>query len=245
VIIPPLSTRTLDLTQIIPGRANIAVNIETVRGSVLAFGRQSNGSELALWRAVEPALEWWLPVPPGGNKKQMLISNPEASEVEYQVDLYGPEGFEEAYASGVIPARGSGAVPLAQITPEAIGVKVISSAPVVPTLRIDSSQGLANTTASPVEAPVWLLPGARAPGGGTGSVVILNSGIEPVNVTLRALGQETQSRDIEVASESVAVAELANADAYRIEATAPVTALWTSQRNEAGSAALGIPVQDE
>jgi hypothetical protein len=88
VIVPALSSISLDLTQIIPGREQISVNIEPSRGSVLAYGRQTIGAEVAMWRAVAPGQEWWLPVPPGGATKQMIISSPEAAEIEYQVDLY-------------------------------------------------------------------------------------------------------------------------------------------------------------
>ena len=169
VIVPALSTISRDLTQIIPGRERISVNVEATRGSVIAYGRQTIGSEAALWRAVAPGQEWWLPVPPGEGIKQMIISSPEAAEIEYQVDLYGPEGFVEAHDSGVIDPRGNVTVPLAGITQEAIGVRVISTGPVVPALRVDSPEGLAWTAASPVTAPVWLLPGASAPAGGGGA----------------------------------------------------------------------------
>jgi len=245
VIVPALSTITLDLTQIIPGRESISVNIETTRGSVLTFGRQTTNGEVALWRAVEPAQEWWLPVPPGGGTKQMRIATAEASQVEYQVDLYGPDGLVEEHDAGVIDARGSVTVPLAAISEQAIGVKVITTAPVVPALKIDSPQGLAWTTASPVEAPVWLLPGARSPSGGSGSIVVLNSGIEPVDVSVTSLAQTTQSQDLKLAAESIVVVDLVAANGYRVESSGPVTALWVAQIDGAGSAAFGIPLQDE
>jgi hypothetical protein len=244
VIVPALSTITRDLTQIVPGRENISVNVETTRGSVLAFGRQTTDGELALWQAVAPGLDWWLPVPAGGGLKQMHLATPEASEIEYQVDFYGPEGFVEAHASGVIDPRGDVTIPLAAVTTEAAGVRVTSTGPVVPSLRIASPSGLARTTASPVDAPVWLLPGARAPAGGSGSVVVLNSGLEPVTVTIRTLSGNSLSRSLEVAAEGVLETDLAPADGYRIEASGPVVAMWTSQLDGAGTAAIGIPLQD-
>ena len=244
VIVPPLSSITLPMTEIIPGRERISVDIETTRGSVISFGRQTTTGETALWRSVPAGQEWLLPVPPGGPTKRMLIATPEASEIEYQVDLYGPEGFVESHATGVIDARGVALIPLAAITPEAVGIRVISTGPVVASLWVDSDFGLASTTGSPVDAPVWLLPGASGPAGGSGSLVVLNAGIEPVTVSIRTLGESALVRTLDVAAEDLLVERLVAADGYRVEASAPVVVMWSSQLNGAGAAALGIPVQD-
>lgn len=244
VVVPPLSTITLDLTQIIPGREAIAAQIETTRGSVLAYGRQTIDGRRALWRAVAPGQDWWLPVPPGGGTKQMRIANPGSAEVEYQVDLYGPDGFVEGYDTGVIDARGSVTVPLAAITADEVAVGVTTTGPVVPLLWIDSPEGLARTTASEVDAPVWLLPGASLPPGGSATITVLNSGIETVTVSVRSLSDRSIARDLEVGAEEVLTVDLVAADGYRVEATGPVVALWTSSHGGTGTAAMGIPIQD-
>lgn len=244
VTVPALSTITRDLTQMIPGREQISVSVEPTRGSVIAYGRQTTEGEVAMWRAVAPGQDWWLPVPPGGPIKQMLVANPDATEVEYQVDLYGPEGFVEGHDSGVIASRGTVTVPLAAVTEDAAGVRVISTGPVVPALRMDSPQGMAWTTGSEVTAPVWLLPGASAPPGGSGTVVVLNGGIEPVTVTIKSLTDTAIATDLQLDSEDVLAVNLVAADGYRVEATGPVVAMWTSGSGVASTAAIGIPLQD-
>jgi len=244
VMVPPLSAITLPMAEIIPGREAISVDIETTRGSVLAYGRQTIDGEIALWRAVPPQLDWWLPVPEGAGTKQMLIASSESVEVEYQVDLYGPDGLVEAHATGVLEPSGGAVIPLAAITEEAVGVRVITTGPVVPALRIDSAAGMSWTTASPVEANVWLLPGASAPPGGSGAMVIFNTGLEPATVTMRSLGESDLVRTLEVAAEDVVAVGLIAADGYRIESSGPVVALWTSGFQGAGTAAIGIPLQD-
>ncbi|HUG08073.1 MAG TPA: DUF5719 family protein [Acidimicrobiia bacterium] len=244
VVVPPLSTITRDMNEIIPGRETISANIETTRGSVLAYGRLTSDGEVAVWRAVAPGDNWWLPVPEGAGTKQMVIATPENSEIEYQVDLFGPDGYVEGHDTGVIAPRGRVVVPLAAVTEGAAGVRVITTGPVVPALRIDSPHGLAWTTASPVDATVWLLPGAGAPPEGSGSVVVLNTGIETVTVSIRALGESGPVRELEVDAEGVLVADLVAADGYRVEASGPVVALWTSEFGASRSAAIGIPLQD-
>src|SRR5690606_8249456 len=110
--------------------------------------------------------------------------------------------------AGVIGSRGTVTVPLAAVTEGAAGVRVITTGPVVPALRMDSAQGLAWTTASDVTAPVWLLPGASSPAGGEGTVVVLNGGIEPVDVTVKTLTDTALTRTLEVPAEDVLVVNL-------------------------------------
>jgi hypothetical protein len=95
-----------------------------------------------------------------------------------------------------------------------------------------------------VDATVWLLPGASSPPGGSGSLVILNAGIETATVTIRTLGDRAVVRSVDVATEGVVVESLVAADGYRVEASAPVVVMWTSNLGGEGTAALGIPLQD-
>lgn len=248
VIVPPLSTLSLNLADIIPGRESISVNVETLRGSALAVGRQTIDGEIAVWRAVEPGQDWWLPVPPGEGTKQLLIATPSNAPVDYQVDLYQPgaEGdtYQESYETGTLDARGRTGIELAAITPEALGIRVISTGPVVASLWVDSGAGMSATTASSVDAPVWLLPGAFAPPGGSGSIVVFNSGVDDVTVNVRSLQENSLARNFELPSERVLTVPLVAADGYRVESTGPVVALWTSELGGASTAAIGIPVQD-
>lgn len=244
VIVPALSTITLDLTAIIPGREEISVNLETTRGSALAVGRQTTGQDSAIWRAVAPGQDWWLPAPAGGDLKDLVIASPTNDDIEYQVDLYGPEGLLEAHATGVITPRGAVRIPLTSVTIEAVGARVISTGPVVSMLWVESQAGLAATAGSQVDATAWLLPGASSPAGGSGSIVVLNTGLETVTVNVRSLQDTSLSRNFEVAAEDVLVVSLVAADGYRVEATGPIVAMWSSQLGTGSTAAMGIPLQD-
>lgn len=244
VRVPALSTVTLPMSEIIPGREEISVNVEVTTGSALAVARQTIEGRTALWRAVEPAQDWWLPIPEGGGTKQLLLASPTNSEVEYQIDYYGAEGLEEAFESGVLDPRGQQRVGLAAISPDTAGLRVISTGPVVPTLWINNSAGLALTTASPIDSPSWLLPGAHSPVGGSGTIVILNTGLDEVSVDVRSLEETSLSRNFNLPSEGVLEVPLVGADSYRVEASGPVVTLWTSQIGSARTAAMGIPIQD-
>jgi hypothetical protein len=245
VIVPPSSSQSLDFGEIVPGRSFISIDLETTEGAVLAVARQTVGDELAIWRAVEPAQDWWLPVPEGGETKELVLSTPANSEVDYQIDFYGPEGLIEEFVSDRLAPRGVTRLPLTTETTDAVGVRVISTGPVVPTLRVDSDQGLAVTTGSQVEALTWLLPGASSPPGGSGSAVILNPGVDPVSVTVRSMRENAVARDFDVGPESTLVVRLVNADGYRIDSTGSVVVMWVAAGFGDGSAAIGIPIQEE
>lgn len=242
--VPPLSTATVRMDEIIPGREEISVAVEVISGSALAVGRQTTEGRTALWRAVEPAQDWWLPIPQGGGTKQLLLATPTNTEVEYQIDHYGAEGFQEGLATGTLAARGSQRVGLADITEQTAGVRVISTGPLVPTLWMNTSASLALTTASPVDASAWLLPGAHSPPGGGGTAVILNTGIEDVTVDVITLRETALTRSFDLTADGVLEVDLVDADGYRVEASGPIVVLWTSQLGGDGTAAIGIPIQD-
>lgn len=245
VRVPSFSTVSLDMSDIIPGREDISVNVDVTRGSAIAYGTQTIEGRMALWEAVEPAQEWWLPIPEGGGKKQLVLATPSNTEIEYQIDYFDAEGLQESFRTGTLDPRGSRRVGLAAISPETAGMRVISTGPVVPSLWIDSNRGLAMTTASPEEASAWLLPGAsRRPGGGSAGVVVLNAGPDDVTVDLTALRPTMTSRSFDVSAEGVVQEGLTPAGGYRVEATAPVVVLWTSDVDDKGTAAIGIPIQD-
>jgi hypothetical protein len=65
-----------------------------------------------------------------------------------------------------------------------------------------------------------------------------------VTVSIRTLAETTIVRTLEVGAEDLLVENLVAADGYRVEASGPVVAMWSSQLNGAGTAALGIPIQD-
>lgn len=244
VRIPPLTTVTLDMGTIIPERERITAIVEATRGSVVAMAVQTIGGRIAVWRAVEPATDWWLPAPRGGERKELVITNPAAGEAEFQVDFYGPEGLVEAGQTGVLLPRGEVRIPLTTETIEPVAVRVISTSPVTATLWIETPEALAATTGAPVDASTWLLPGAHGPAGGTGTLVVLNSGLDPVTVTVRSLGDRSLVRDFDLPAGELLEIALVAANGYRVEATGPVVALWSALMGGDGSVAMGQALLD-
>lgn len=245
VVVPARSSTIVDFTELIPGRETLSIAIETVKGRVLGVGRQGIDQKSAVWKAVEGSQDWFLPIPKGGESKRLVIGTPSNVEVEYQIDYYGPEGLEEVYEAGTLGPRGQNSFDLAAITEEAVGVRIISTGPVVPTLWIDSEAGLGITTASAVDATRWFLPGAGSLAGGQARAVILSVGIEGGLVSVRSLRAESLVRVFNLEADGVLEIGLEAADGYLIESSGPIVAMWVASRGNTGIAAMGVPISDE
>lgn len=245
VVVPSRSSRLIDFTDLIPGREAISVSIETIAGRVMAVGRGGTQHGSAIWQAVAPREDWFLPVPAGLGLKELVIATSSDSEVAFQVDVYASTGFEEGLITDTLPARGRAVIDLASVAEDATGVRVISAAPLVPMLRFATEEGFAATTALPTTANRWLLPGASAVEGGWSTVVVLNAGIEDGTVTIRPLREETYVRTLVVESEATTEVSLDSADGYLIESSTPVAVLWAAQRGEGSLLATGVPLFDE
>lgn len=244
MVVPARSSRSVDFNELLPGRERLAVAVTTELGRVFAIGQQGIEGESSVWNAVPASGDWFLPVPAGEPARTLLIGTPSAIEVEYQVDFYGTGGLEEALVTGALPGGGLVELNLDEISQETSAVRIVSTGPVVPILRINSPGGLATTTGSPVEANRWMLPGASTQPGGLGSLVILNASIEDGTVRVRPLRERSSIRELPVPSDGILELTLEPADGYLIESTTPVVAMWVARPGSAVSAAIGVPIDD-
>jgi hypothetical protein len=243
MIIPARDSVIVDFTALIPGREAISVRIEAVEGRVLAVGRQVIDDGVAIWRAVAPAQGWFLPVPALEKDRKVIIANSSDVDVEYQVDLYGPEELEEAYVSGVLPAHGQVESPLTPAGEGTLGIRVISTGPVVASLWMETESGVAVTTGIVDPATRWLLPGAGAPEEGRAVLVVMNPGLEDVAVTVRPLRPKSTVTRYEVGADGLLEIELGPATGYLVESEGPTLVMWMATRLGAGAAAVGVPIQ--
>lgn len=244
VIVPSRSSKLVDFTDLIPGRESISVAIETIDGRVMAVGRQGVDGGSAVWNAVEPAQDWFVPVPSGAGVKQLLITTSADSDVDFQIDLYAEDQFEEGFVEGTVPATGAQAIDVAEVSEETLGLRVVSAGPVVATLVIDTEDGIAASNGSRVAANRWFLPGASNVDGGRGHVVILNTGIDEDSVSVRALRDDGVFRVYDVPSDGVVQISLEMADGYLVESTGPIVVSWTASRPGASMLSSGFPLID-
>jgi hypothetical protein len=245
IAVPSRSSAVVDMDQILPGRASLAVTIEASTGSVMAVGRLTAGADSALWDAVAPALDWFIPVPSGAGS-QVVVSSGVASDVEYQVDLYGGEGLLEAFQTGVVPAHGFAVVdPGSAAGPTA--VRIISTQPVSVFLRNVGASGASLTAGSTVAAAQWLLPAAGMAPGATGRMVILNAGLDEATVTVTAISDAPVAQEVSVPAGTVVEfpAIEGGAHAYTLNGEGLLVPLWVTTTETASAYSTGVPLVDE
>ena len=248
ISVPSRSSLLLDLSEILPGRETLSITIETVNGSVMAAGRYGVGADVALWHSVAPALDWHVPVPAGGSGGDLVISTGIAAEVEYQLDVYGPEGVVEAYQEGVVPARGVTVVSLGELGFDvASAMRVVSTQPVAVFLRTASETGLAVTSGASSTASRWFLPGAGLAPGDTGSTVVLNAGIDDATVVVTAHREESAARQFVVPAGTVVEVPIVEggANAYSVRGEGALVPLSVTATPTGTAYSIGVPLLDE
>jgi len=246
VIVPPRSSIVVDLGDILPGRELLNVVIETTRGSVLAVGRYGETGDSAVWRAVEPAQEWFVPVAHGLGARSVLIANPSSVDVEYELDFYSADGVEEALLSEVIPAREVAVIDVGAITPAPAAVHIVSTGPIAAFVRMQEDGSTSLTSGATVPASRWLLPGAGSIEGGFGSVVVFNPGIEEANFTLTARRGRSEAVNLTVEAGEILEVETfeAPADGYVVDGDRPLVVMWTISDGIVSAASIGTPLED-
>lgn len=254
------SSVVLPMRQLIPAREQVSVVVESLMGRVVAFGRQSGNGQGAMWNAEAPNTDWFLPLPT--SPSQILVGNPSGSEIQFQVDAYGESGMDPAVVSGVIPPQSQIVLDSSDFELEEAfavhGVRIITTSPVVATLRSPGPQGLAVTPGVSEPASVWLVPGnleAETPPEPeeeeeeeepstpepAGRLVILNPSIDDAVVVVRSLGANPTEREFILDAEAVTIVEFGSAEGHIVESDVPIVVLWIAGNSDAMSMGVAIP----
>lgn len=247
LVVPARGSTVVDFTQLIPRRNSVSVTVEAVSGRAVAIGIQRRGGDNASWKAVEAksGADWYLPIPAALAGTRVELATPMNAAIDYQIDLYGPDGLFEAWQSGTLQPRGQATLDLTEVAGTNAAIRVVATGPLVPTLWADSPEtGLAATAASPVQAGSWLLPGAALPPGGAGSLILVNVGVEPTVATVRTIRDRSIQQQIPLGVDAIVEVPLSVARAYRVDSDGSIVAMWVARRGSASMAAMGVPVGD-
>jgi len=246
IAVPSRSSAVIDLDEVLPGRQSLAVTVDSLQGSVMAVGRLASGTDSALWNAVPPAQDWFVPIPTG-SLGDIVIMSGAATEVEFQIDLYGANGLTEAFQAGSIPPRGTTVVDAPESEAGPSAVRVVSAQPVAVFLRTIGDTGVGFTTGSSTPATRWLLPAAGLGPGVGGRLVIVNTGLDEVTATITAVREASVAQQITVPAGTVieVPAVEGGADAYTVSGDGLVVASWATLTGTASAFSAGVPLVDE
>lgn len=246
VIVPPRDSTVVDLAEILPGREQLNVIIDTAVGGVIAVARHGDRGDSAVWNAVAPAQDWLVPVPGLPGSRQVVVANAAAVEVEYQIDLHSSLGVEEAFQAGVIPPRGMIVVGVGALTEAPAALRVVTTGPVVSFVRQQTDTSISVSQGAVAAASTWLMPGAGSVSDEIGSVVVFNPGIEEAEFTLTARRRNSEAELRSVPAGAVVELETFEraADGYVIKSDRPVVVLWALSGGPGRALSLGTPVFD-
>ncbi|MGH8874727.1 MAG: DUF5719 family protein, partial [Acidimicrobiia bacterium] len=268
--VPARSSLTVDLSAQLSLRDELAVTVATRQGLVVAAVRQVGESDAAVWSATAGATEWYLAVPAapvpasaagptttggggatstsaagtvdagGTGVRRLALSTDSALPVNVEIDVFGPEGQQDALLVAEIPAGGQTVVPLDQVGATAFGLRVVAEAPVAAVLVIESETWRA-AAAAPGLASRWLVPGVGTSGAGTDELWVLNPTAGDTTLQIRNLSTGETS-EVAAAAGQVTRVPVPGGPGVEIRASVDVSVMWTTTLE--GSLALsgGVPV---
>lgn len=256
IVVRARSSVALNMNQLTPGRQRLSVLVESQVGRVVAIGRQTAPAESAMWSAIAPATDWYLPLGPLEGRR-VVIGNPYSSGVEYQIDSYGPGGPSLAALSGFIPPGGEVTVDLSELDELApTALRIITTTPVVAMVWHQAQSGLSAMAGSPATGLRWLVPAALHSGPGsddpdqpavpaeTGTLIIFNPGVDEAEVVVSVVANGDDSTVFLVPGESTITVPMGPGDARIVVSTSPVVVAWFGGEGGDGSASPGVLLTD-
>lgn len=241
VIVPPRSVVVVDLSNVLPGRQFMSASVTPVIGRVVASSFQEGGGDLAAVAGIEPATDWYLPVPAReGMSRSVVVASAGTAEVPFQIDVYSQDGLFEAAYEDTVPARGQVTIGAADLFEGAGAVRVVAAAPVAVGLRLAGDGIRAVIPAMPTPAPTWLLPGAGRLGAST--VYLFNPGELEVAADVLSGNGEAVLESVAVPGAAMVQVDISRRHAARVEADGDLVVAWTTATEDGIAGDGGRPV---
>ncbi len=209
------------------------------QGAVHAWLLQSGEGDRMAIEAVAPAGEWWFPVPPIPADARLVISSPAPVAVDFEIDVYGPDGVIAPVMQDVVPARAHVDIPLADLGEDLSAVRVFAATPVVASLVFEAPGIRAGGPGNPGLALDWVVPGVSSTG--PGSVWVFNPGELDATVSVLPLRPAESSRAIVVPPLGlVEVGVPAGGSGVALASDLEVAVVWTVAGEAGVSYAPGV-----
>lgn len=245
------SWRELELEVLLPVREELAFKVEAQQGNIIAaMAHTSASGAQAVWSGVAPSEVWEFPAASvSGVPARLFISNDGSLEVTFTIDILTSEGSEFGVLTGTIPPLRQAQVDLSQLADGDVGARVTADGPVAAVVVSKGESGLATTPGATTTATRWLLPGVGVRAEAGHRLWLMNSGNNPLTVTLGPLdaaGFLGEPTKVTVAGGAVASIPI---DTFRVaalvaEAAGPFTAAWSVIGNGDVALVPGVPVVD-
>jgi len=245
--VAPRSWRDITFHEELRLREVVGATITAAEGTVIPVLAMANGEDDAIWTGTGLNRTWEFPVVrTAGLNPAVAIFNPNTDTVNVQLDIFTPDGPIPDARSELI-APGAVTVPLEDLAEGAFGLRLRADAPIAAATVASTGGGLAASGGLASSATRWLLPGAGTANAGTTSIWLMNSGTEPVTVTLLPLGEEDRAADkvaLPAGALRQVIVEGDDIHGYLADSLVPFSAAWSVQGPEGAAIAPGAPIND-
>ena len=244
IIVPARSSVVVDIGSILSGRETLNLIVEATRGSIVTSASTEVGGDQAVWRAVAPEQTWYVPFPVFSGSREVVIASSTANDVAYQIDVFGPDGVEDAAIEGTISGGGQEVINVSEISQAALAVRVVTTAPVGVFARLTGEGGVGIAAASPQPTNDWLVPGAGSGADTAGRLAVVNVGVEVTDVTVTEVRESSRSRIFHVQPGQILEVELdaVDSDGVSIASDGQVVPFWIARRGAAVAVSGGFPL---
>lgn len=251
----------IQLNEIVPLLDDLSLTVSSEEGLVIPTLVVGTERDEASWPGTGLSTTWEFPVvTQTGLVPSLIISNPGEVDAAVEIDVFTSEGAIEAARSAVVPARTPLRLEIGDLanrffairvrSTEAVAAAVVAEDLVVTVAEEEedpeepATQRIAGVAGVTEPANRWLLTGPGAIRTATSTIWVLNTGTDPVTVTIQPLGDgELPADKIQLEPQSVRRVVLSQAGdvaGYLLDAASPVSAAWSLEAGDGVAFVSGI-----
>jgi len=256
------------LNESVPLLDDLSLSVSSEQGLIIPTLIVATELDEATWPGTGLSTTWEFPVVrQTGLVPSLVVSNPGDVDSEIEIDVYTGEGSALSTRTATVEARRPMRIPLGDLADRFFAIRVRSTEPIAAVvIAEDAVEDLAEeeeggeTPGAPVSARIaatigatnpavrWLLPGPGVVPTAASTVWLLNSGTDPVSVTIQPLGAvslETEKVALEPGTvRRVVLAQEGQILGYLIAAPSPISAAWSVETGDGVAFISGIAVDE-
>ncbi|MGH8935383.1 MAG: DUF5719 family protein [Acidimicrobiia bacterium] len=247
--------RDLNLNETLDLREQLALTVSTSQGLIVPALILATEGDRATWPGTGQSEVWELPLVRVGSLSPILaVRNSGSSDVAVTVDAFGTGGPAPGVVSQVVAAGTEARISLDGLAEPPFGVRVQGDGPLSVVVLGQGDRLRAATPGVSRTARRWLVPGFGAEGPARHDLWVLNSGGEPITVSIRPLDAEGTVGAVDkvaVPAGTIRQVPVDEAAPVRVglggvvvESLAPFSVAWSAEMEGAVAYLTALPVGD-
>jgi hypothetical protein len=246
----PRSWRDVEFETILRNRQDLVVTVVADEGLVIPAMQFVSGEDEDWWPGVGLSTTWEFPIArmEGLENAALVVTNPGLGAVEVTVDVFTGDAPLRGVISETLAAETPLRIDLSNLPGENLGALVTATGPIAAAVVATGDAGTAVMPGVPEAMERFLLPGLRDEILDEGTLWLLNTGDEPVSITVSRLttgGLVGEKVLLEPGSMTGVLAQGLRTAGYLVEASGTFSAAWSMMGPTGTAFAAPSPVPDE